>query len=126
MRLGAAVWLRPLATLALIVVLWAGAIWAFRIPAFEVPQPGAVALALVSDAPTLLRAAVPTIEATLLGFVLSALFGVSTAAVMSTSRIADAYVYPLLVFSQSIPKVAVAPLFVVWFGFGILPRVITA
>ena len=38
----------------------------------------------------------------------------------------ESYVYPLLVFSQSVPKVAIAPLFVVWFGFGIIPKVISA
>ena len=38
----------------------------------------------------------------------------------------ESYVYPLLVFSQSIPKVAIAPLFVVWFGFGMAPKVISA
>ena len=42
------------------------------------------------------------------------------------SRTVESYVYPLLVFSQSIPKIAIAPLFVVWFGFGIIPKVISA
>ena len=46
--------------------------------------------------------------------------------IICNSRIAEAYVFPLLVFSQSVPKVAVAPLFVVWFGFGLAPRIITA
>ena len=38
----------------------------------------------------------------------------------------ESYIYPLLVFSQSVPKIAIAPLFVVWFGFGIIPKVISA
>ncbi len=42
------------------------------------------------------------------------------------SRLVESFVYPLLVFSQSIPKIAIAPLFVVWFGFGIFPKVISA
>jgi NitT/TauT family transport system permease protein len=42
------------------------------------------------------------------------------------SRTVESYVYPLLVFSQSIPKIAIAPLFVVWFGFGMLPKVLSA
>ena len=42
------------------------------------------------------------------------------------SKLVESFVYPLLVFSQSIPKIAVAPLFVVWFGFGIVPKVIAA
>ena len=42
------------------------------------------------------------------------------------SRTVESYIYPLLVFSQSIPKIAIAPLFVVWFGFGMLPKVLSA
>ena len=42
------------------------------------------------------------------------------------SRTVESFVYPLLVFSQSVPKIAIAPLFVVWFGFGIIPKVIAA
>ena len=42
------------------------------------------------------------------------------------SRTVESYVYPLLVFSQSIPKIAIAPLFVVWFGFGMIPKVLSA
>ena len=42
------------------------------------------------------------------------------------SKTVESYIYPLLVFSQSVPKIAIAPLFVVWFGFGILPKVISA
>ncbi len=45
---------------------------------------------------------------------------------ISYSRTVESFVYPLLVFSQSVPKVAIAPLFVVWFGFGIVPKVIAA
>jgi NitT/TauT family transport system permease protein len=42
------------------------------------------------------------------------------------SKTVESYIYPLLVFSQSVPKIAIAPLFVVWFGFGIIPKVISA
>src|SRR3546814_19187068 len=42
------------------------------------------------------------------------------------SRTVEAYVYPLLVFSQSVPKIAIAPLFVVWFGFDMLPKLLSA
>ena len=42
------------------------------------------------------------------------------------SKTVESYIYPLLVFSQSIPKIAIAPLFVVWFGFGIFPKIISA
>ena len=72
------------------------------------------------------REALPTLYATLGGFVLSALVGVPIAMWIAYSRLVESFVYPLLVFSQSVPKVAIAPLFVVWFGFGVIPKVIAA
>ena len=57
---------------------------------------------------------------------LSALFGIPVAMLIAGSKTVESYVYPLLVFSQSVPKIAIAPLFVVWFGFGIIPKVISA
>jgi NitT/TauT family transport system permease protein len=60
------------------------------------------------------------------GFAASAIIGVPIAMWISYSRTVESFVYPLLVFSQSVPKVAIAPLFVVWFGFGIVPKVIAA
>jgi NitT/TauT family transport system permease protein len=82
--------------------------------------------ALVSDWASLLKQAVPTLSATLLGFVASAVFGIALALLIASSKTVEDYIYPLLVFSQSIPKVAIAPLFVVWFGFGLVPKVISA
>jgi NitT/TauT family transport system permease protein len=74
----------------------------------------------------LLNETVPTLSATLAGFALSAVVGVPIAMWIAYSRLVESFVYPLLVFSQSIPKVAIAPLFVVWFGFGLIPKVIAA
>src|SRR6266581_1954157 len=53
------------------------------------------------------------------------LFGIPVAMLIAGSKTVESYVYPLLVFSQSVPKIAIAPLFVVWFGFGIIPKVIS-
>ena len=74
----------------------------------------------------MLRQSWPTTYATICGFLLSAVFGIPVAMLIAGSRTVESYVYPLLVFSQSVPKIAIAPLFVVWFGFGIIPKVISA
>jgi len=118
--------LRPAWLLVLLLVLWDLAVRVFRIPPYLIPTPWSVAHQLVAEAPMLLRETLPTLYATLAGFALSALFGVPIAMWIASSRLVESFVYPLLVFSQSIPKVAVAPLFVVWFGFGIVPKVIAA
>src|SRR3989442_1599110 len=76
--------------------------------------------------PRLLSESLVTTYATLGGFALSIAFGIPIAVWIAYSRTVESYVYPLLVFSQSVPKIAIAPLFVVWFGFGIVPKIIAA
>ena len=121
-----AAWVRPFLFLVFIVVAWDLRSALFRIPAYQIPAPGDVVAVLWTDWPDLLRQAWPTTYATLGGFVLSALFGIPMAMLIAYSQTVESYVYPLLVFSQSVPKIAIAPLFVVWFGFGIIPKVISA
>ncbi|MDB5502596.1 MAG: transporter permease protein [Tardiphaga sp.] len=121
-----AAWLRPFLFLIFIVVAWDLAIRIFRIPAYQIPAPGDVVKVLWTDWPELMSQAWPTTYATVVGFLLSALFGIPVAMLIAGSKTVESYVYPLLVFSQSIPKIAIAPLFVVWFGFGIFPKIISA
>jgi len=64
--------------------------------------------------------------ATIQGFFAVGAFGIPVRLLIAGSRTVESYVYPLLVFSQSIPKIAIAPLFVVWFGFGMFPKVLSA
>jgi len=122
----AAAWLRPLLFLLLLVLVWDLAIRIFQIPPYQVPAPKDVVITLWQEWPMLLEQSVPTTVATIEGFLLSAAFGIPVAMMIAGSRTVESYVYPLLVFSQSIPKIAVAPLFVVWFGFGMLPKVLSA
>jgi NitT/TauT family transport system permease protein len=112
--------------LLLLVVVWDLAIRIFQIPPYQVPAPKDVVITLWQEWPMLLEQSVPTTVATIEGFLLSAAFGIPVAMMIAGSRTVESYVYPLLVFSQSIPKIAVAPLFVVWFGFGMLPKVLSA
>jgi NitT/TauT family transport system permease protein len=121
-----AAWLRPVLFLVMIVVAWDLAIRIFRIPAYQIPAPADVVVVLWQTWPELLSQAWPTTYATVCGFLLSAAFGIPVAMLIAGSKTVESYVYPLLVFSQSIPKIAIAPLFVVWFGFGLLPKVISA
>jgi NitT/TauT family transport system permease protein len=123
--LGAA-WIRPFVFLIFIVVAWDLAIRLFHIPPYQIPAPIDVVKQLWQDWPELLAQSWPTTYATLGGFLLSAAFGIPIAMLIAGSRTVESYVYPLLVFSQSVPKVAIAPLFVVWFGFGLVPKVISA
>jgi NitT/TauT family transport system permease protein len=117
---------RPMILIVVIFILWDVVIRVFRIPPYLIPTPWDVAKMLVAEWPRLWRESLFTAYATLGGFGLSILFGIPVAMLIAYSRLVESYVYPLLVFSQSVPKIAIAPLFVVWFGFGIFPKVISA
>jgi len=119
-------WVRPLLLVFAVLVLWDICIRVFHIPQYLVPTPLAVLEQGWIEWPMLLRESLPTLYATLGGFALSVLIGVPLAMMIAYSPLVESYLYPLLVFSQSIPKVAIAPLFVVWFGFGVVPKVIVA
>ncbi|HWH83824.1 MAG TPA: ABC transporter permease [Burkholderiaceae bacterium] len=107
-------------------MLWDLTVRVFKIPPYLIPPPLAVVRELGKEWQMLLVQSLPTLYATLGGFAASVLVGVPIAMWIAYSRAVESFVYPLLVFSQSVPKVAIAPLFVVWFGFGIVPKVIAA
>jgi NitT/TauT family transport system permease protein len=119
-------WVRPVLLVVILLVIWDMAIRLFKIPPYLIPAPSAVIGQLHDEWPRLWRESLVTTYATLGGFALSIAFGIPMALFIAYSRTVESFVYPLLVFSQSIPKIAIAPLFVVWFGFGIIPKVICA
>ena len=119
-------WARPVLLIALLILLWQLVIVVFGIKPYLIPAPLAVVKTLVAEWPRLFRETLVTTYATLGGFALSIAFGIPMALLIAYSRTVESFVYPLLVFSQSVPKVAIAPLFVVWFGFGIIPKIIAA
>jgi len=118
--------MRPFWLIIVLIIGWDLCIRLFKIPQYLIPTPWQVVQQLFKEWPMLWREALPTLYATLGGFVLSALVGVPIAMWIAYSRLVESFVYTLLVFSQSVPKVAIAPLFVVWFGFGVIPKVIAA
>jgi NitT/TauT family transport system permease protein len=119
-------WIKPLISLVLIIAVWDLSIRIFKIPPYQIPPPAGVLDALIDGWRDLLAQAWPTTYATVCGFFLSAAFGIPVAMAIAGSPAFESYVYPLLVFSQSIPKIAIAPLLVVWFGFDIIPKIISA
>jgi NitT/TauT family transport system permease protein len=117
---------RPLVLLAVITVLWQLAVTGLNIPRYLIPAPSAVLDQLLLDWARLLKEGVVTTYAALGGFLLSIAVGIPLAIAIAYSRTVEGFLYPILVFSQSVPKIAIAPLFVVWFGFGVIPKVIAA
>jgi NitT/TauT family transport system permease protein len=118
--------LYPMLSLFGLVVIWHGMIGLFDIKPFILPGPTEVFKAGVANAHLLLHHSISTVGATLAGFALSVVVGVPLAIMIVSSRALEGIIYPLVVSSQMVPKVAIAPLFVVWFGFGLMPKVLIA
>ena len=90
------------------------------------PRPSQVFVTLYQRFPVLWPHIVQTLATTMFGFVLGVALGVALGAIIGVSRTAYDTCYPLLIGFSSIPKVAVVPIFVLWFGSGTVPAVLTA
>jgi NitT/TauT family transport system permease protein len=123
-RLSAVIY--PILTVVGTLVAWEVVARVFRIPAFLLPAPSAIVASLVEHAPLLLKHGWVTTVEIVLGYLLSIVVGVPLALAIFMSPAFSRSVLPLLVSSQAMPKVAVAPLLLVWFGFGLLPKVLIA
>jgi NitT/TauT family transport system permease protein len=113
----------PLALAIVVVIVWELGVRLAHVPAYLLPPPTAVFASLVNDWKVIYLNIYPTLIAILGGFALSVVIGIPLATVIVFSRLAERILYPPMIASQAIPKVAIAPLFVVWMGFGVLPRV---
>lgn len=113
-----------LVLLVAVLAAWEGAIRVFAVPAFVLSPPSAIAATLVQKQDLLLEAALATASEILLGFLLSAAVGVATALVVVRFAAFGRALYPLIVLFQTVPKVALAPLFILWFGFDLAPKVL--
>ncbi len=107
-------------------VIWEVACRAFAVSTFVLPPPSAIWAAMVQFQMPLLRNAFHTLWMTTVGFGLSVVFGILLGLIVGSSRLLYAGLNPLLVGFNSIPKVAVVPILVIWFGVGWLPPVLTA
>ena len=109
---------------AAVLVVWEAAVRLFNIPQFVIPMPSAVAVALFQQRAALATASKATAIEVLFGFVLAAVVGVVVAlAIVRFERFGKA-LYPLVVLFQTVPKVALAPIFILWFGYDLAPKIV--
>src|SRR5256885_5217956 len=113
-----------IATLVLFL-FWEAAVRVFNIPPFFLPPPSAIARATVDYWPAIYRNSVYTLTTTLIGFGIAVGFGLVLGLVIGWSRAIYAGIYPLMIGFNAIPKVAVVPILVLWFGIGFIPAVLT-
>lgn len=107
-------------------LVWEGLVRAMQVPAFVLPAPSAIAESMVKWWWPLLDNAWQTLLTTLVGFALAIVFGLALGVAIGSSTLLYHGLYPLLIGFNSVPKVAVVPILVIWFGIGTVPAIITA
>jgi NitT/TauT family transport system permease protein len=107
-------------------VIWEAVCRIFKVNQFVLPAPSAIFGAIVEFWRPLLRHSMVTLWTTVAGFALAVVFGVVLGLVVGWSRTIYRGLYPVMVGFNSIPKVAVVPILVVWFGIGEVPAILTA
>jgi NitT/TauT family transport system permease protein len=108
----------PIATAALFLAIWQGIVVAAALPHVILPPPSEIAVELWRSLPLLLHHALPTTIESLVAFFAASALGIGLAVAVTYSPLVRDTLYPNLVLFQLIPKVALAPLFVVWLGIG--------
>jgi NitT/TauT family transport system permease protein len=113
----------PIITIIMVFIIWQIVTTAFNIPSLYLPSPYNIIMATIHDPGYFLQEGMYTLETTLIGFLLAAILGVLIAILIVEIRLLDSTLYTLIVALNSVPKVAIAPLFVIWLGSGQAPKI---
>ncbi|MFC6169769.1 ABC transporter permease [Loigolactobacillus jiayinensis] len=114
----------PWLVLGLCLLLWQAVVSFGIVPRFLLPAPTDVVTALYTDRALLLQNMWITLTETLIGLLVGILLGIFLAIVMDRFEFLYRAVYPLLVISQTVPTVAIAPILILWLGYGMLPKIV--
>ena len=117
-------WVAPGAIIILVLAAWEAGVRALQIERWLLPTPSAIGAELVESRGLLLRHTLTTLEEVLIGFTLALVVGMGAAMAIAYSRIVERAVYPYVIASQTVPIIAIAPLLLVWIGYGIWPKII--
>ncbi|MBM3599253.1 MAG: ABC transporter permease [Alphaproteobacteria bacterium] len=114
----------PAATFAALLIAWQVLVRVFNVPEYILPVPSEFLARLVEARALIWTHTLVTASEILLGFAAAAVISVPLALVIVSVGWLERCLYPLIVFFQLVPKIAIAPLFIVWFGFGLFPKVL--
>lgn len=118
--------LTPFAGVLVFLVIWEIGVKVFKAPVYLLPPPSTIFETMIAEFPKLLRHSWVTTYEMLVGYGLAVAVAVPLAVAITASQRFDKFIMPTLLFFQVVPKVAIAPLFLVWFGVGTLPKVLVA
>lgn len=116
----------PLLTIVGLLALWHAAVVLLDIPPFILPRPGEAFGRIAQNRSVLIQNLWPTLKGILGGYLLSIAVGIPLAVAIVSNRTLEKMIYPLLVISQTVPKVAILPLILIWVGTGIETKVLIA
>ncbi len=118
--------LTPLAGILVFLAAWQIGVMVYKVPSYLLPAPTEIAQTFISEFPRLLQHGWVTTYEMLLGYAMAVAIAVPLAVAITSSKPFDDFVMPTMLFFQVVPKVAIAPLFLVWFGVGTTPKVLVA
>jgi NitT/TauT family transport system permease protein len=114
----------PIASFAVLLLLWQFGVRAAGVPEYILPVPTEFLAKLWADRALISEHTLVTAKEIILGFLMAAGISIPLGFLIVSVKPIERAVYPVIVFFQLIPKIAIAPLFVVWFGFGLFPKVL--
>lgn len=125
-RTGILAKITPLVGIVAFLLAWQFVVFAWKMPPYLLPSPVAVAQTFVNELPDLLRHGWVTTYEMLAGYALAVSVAIPLAIAITSSARFNEFVMPTMLFFQIVPKVAIAPLFLVWFGVGATPKILVA
>lgn len=118
------VWVRPSLIVACAILSWQMTVVLFEIPTWKLPAPSAIAMELIEERKLFWHHFLVTLSEVIIGFAAALIAGVSLAFLVVYFRTFQRAVYPFLIASQTIPIIVMAPLLLIWVGYGITPKII--
>ena len=115
--------LMPLGFIGVLLVAWSLSVKFFSISPYLLPSPESVFERIVRDWRVLAEGTGYTLLSVILGFAMSVAIGIPVALLIVLNRTSERILMPIVVMSQTIPKVAIAPILIIWLGFGVMPKV---
>lgn len=117
---------RGVAGIVVVIILWEITCRLLQVPAFLLPAPSAIVERLIAERQLLATHTIVTISEMLMGFALAVVVGATAAILVTTSDRVKDVAMPLIVITQLIPKIAIAPVILIWFGYGLSSKVVIA
>jgi ABC-type nitrate/sulfonate/bicarbonate transport system permease component len=117
-------WVAPLSLIGAGLILWESLVHVRDTPAWLLPPPSSIARSLVDDRALLLEHGIATAQAALIGFAIALLVGIGCAIAITSTSVLERSLYPVIIATNAIPVIAIAPLLLIWFGYGLTPKII--